>query len=101
LFDIHRDFEKGPYKNLRKTRNALTHRFINIKASPKPETYENMTEELLLDRTLELSRIVRSAIIYLLCFVSVEETKKEKKTMGFTKSLKAREVPKRLRKREL
>jgi tetratricopeptide (TPR) repeat protein len=101
LFDIHRDFEKGPYKKLRKTRNALTHRFINIKTSPKPENYENMTEESLLGRTLELSRIVRSAIIYLLCFVSVEETKKEKKTTSFTKSLKAREIPKSLRKREL
>lgn len=100
LFDIHRDFEKGGFcEKLRETRNALTHRFVNIKLSPEIENSENMTEESLLSRTLEIARIVRSAIIYLLCFVNVEETKKEQKTIGPRGSLTAREIPKSLKKR--
>ena len=77
LFDIHRDFQKGrPCEKLRNTRNALTHRFVNIKIGLKVENDENMTESTLLNRTIELAQIVRSAIIYLLCFVNIEETKK-------------------------
>lgn len=30
LFDIHRNFENGPYEKLKNTRHALTHRFVNI-----------------------------------------------------------------------
>ena len=100
LFDIHRDFQKGgPYEKLRNTRNALTHRFVNIKIYPKIETDENMTEDTLFNRTIELAQIVRSAIIYLLCFVNIEETKKEQKTIGPTGSLIAKEIPKSYKKR--
>ena len=38
LFDIHRDFDNGPYEKLRQTRNALTHRFVNIKTIQKSKT---------------------------------------------------------------
>lgn len=82
LFDIHRDFENGPYEKLKNTRHALTHRFVNIRSFQEKEDEENMTEEILVRQTLELARIVRSAIIYLLHFVYVRETKKEAKTKG-------------------
>ena len=100
LFDIHRDFQKGrPSEKLRNTRNALTHRFVNIKISPKVENDENMKEGTLFNRTIELAQIVRSAIIYLLCFVNIEEIKKAQKTKDPIGSLTAREIPKNYKKR--
>jgi len=78
LFDIHRSSKKnGPHESLQEIRNALTHRFVNIRMFPESEDEENMTEETLVKHTLELARIVRNAIIYLLYFVYVEESKKE------------------------
>ena len=77
LFDIHRDFENGPYKELRLIRNALTHRFVTVRKSQEVENWENMTEETLVRHTLDLSRVVRNAILYLLHFVYLEEDKKE------------------------
>lgn len=93
LFDIHKDFELGPYDRLRKIRNALTHRFINIRMFQDPEDEENMAEDTFLECTLELAQIVRNAILYLLHFVYSEETKKEKKTEGILPSLFAQELP--------
>ncbi len=79
LFDIHRGFRRdGPYERLQDTRNALTHRFVNIRTSQEFEDKKNITEGTLVKRTLELARIVRSAIIYLLYFVDFEERKKER-----------------------
>ena len=81
LFDIHKEFEKdGPYEKLRNTRNALTHRFVNIRMFQEDE--EDMTEDTFIEQTLELARIVRNAIIYLLQFVNIEENRKEAKTEG-------------------
>lgn len=83
LFDIHKDLESGPYKKLRNTRNALTHRFINVRASEEKEDKENIKEETLLKQTLKLALMVRNSIIYLLHFVYQEERKKEmSKTEG-------------------
>ncbi|MBM4241919.1 MAG: tetratricopeptide repeat protein [Euryarchaeota archaeon] len=79
LFDIHWDFEEGgPYNNLRMTRNALTHRFVKVKMFCNDENNEEMTEDNLVERTLELARIVRNAILYLMYFVNEMETKKHK-----------------------
>ena len=78
LFDIHQDFENGPYKTLKETRNALTHRFVSVRMIQKIENAENMTEDTLLKQTIELARIVKNAIIYLLYFVYWEEKKKVK-----------------------
>lgn len=79
LFDIHRGFRKdGPYEKLHNTRNALTHRFVNVRMLQELEDEENMSEETLIKHALELARIVRSAIIYLLYFVYAEESKKER-----------------------
>lgn len=77
LFDIHWDFEKdGPYDELRRTRNALTHRFVNIKMICNEETNEVMSKESFLKRTLKLAGIVRNAIFYLMYFVYEIENKK-------------------------
>jgi len=97
LFDIYRDFENGPYKKLREIRHALTHRFVNVRMFRKLENEENMTEDTLVRRTLELARIVRSAIIYLLYFVYVEESKKEAKIKGTLAPIFAQELPDDLR----
>jgi len=99
LFDIHRDFENGPYKKLREIRHALTHRFVNIRMFQELEDEKNMTEETFVRRTLELARIVRSAIIYLLYFVYDEEKKKEAKTKGILVPILAQELPDDLKSR--
>lgn len=79
LFDIHRGFRKdGPYEKLQETRNALTHRFVAVKMLQELEDEGNMSEDTLVRRTIELAKIVRSAIIYLLYFVHAEESKKER-----------------------
>ncbi|MCD6333878.1 MAG: hypothetical protein J7M27_00910, partial [Candidatus Latescibacteria bacterium] len=97
LFDMHKDFGKGQYKKLRNTRDALTHRFINIRMFQKLEDEENMTEDTLVGQTLELAKIVRSAIIYLLYFVCVEERKKEEKSKGILLPMFAQELPDNLK----
>jgi tetratricopeptide (TPR) repeat protein len=83
IFDIHRDLEKGGQcYNLRKTRNALTHRFIKVRMLKRSEDAENMTEDMLVNSTLKLAKIVRNSIIYLLQFIDIEETKKVKNSKG-------------------
>ena len=77
LFDMNKDFgKKGHHEELRNTRNALTHRFVNIRRFQEREDEQNMREETLLKQTLDLGRLVRNAIIYLLYFVDAEERKK-------------------------
>jgi len=97
LFDIYRDFENGPYEKLRNTRNALTHRFVNIRLLQELEDDENMTGNTLTERALELARIVRSSIIYLLHFVYVEETRKEARTKRIALPRFAHDLPDNLK----
>jgi len=101
LFDLHRDFESGPYCNLRKTRNALTHRFIHIKVFQGQEDAENMLENTFFNLTLELAQLVRNAIMYLLHFVYIEEKKKEIKLNKKLPSLEALELPDELKNPDL
>ena len=78
IYDIHQEFEKnGRYYKLRATRNALTHRFVNIRIKQKKQDEKNMDEDTLLKQTIDLAKIVRNSIIYLMQFVYVGETKKE------------------------
>lgn len=79
LYEIHKEIEKGRYETLRKTRNALTHRFVNIYAVPSTEDEENMSIDTFINHTVELAKIVRSSIIYLLNFVHLEESKLKEK----------------------
>lgn len=93
LFNLHRDFEDGPNKKLRITRDALTHRFISIRMIQQQQEEEDMTEDELVRRILELARAVRNAVIYLLHFVYVEETKKKARIEGPLLRLFAQDVP--------
>ncbi len=94
LFDISQDFEEsGLYYKLRLTRNALTHRIVNVRRTQKTEDEENMTEDTLVSRTIQLARIVRSSIIYLLYFVYIEEVKKKSRVKGTLVSKLAKEIP--------
>ncbi len=97
LFDIHRDLDYGMYKHLKGTRNALTHRFVNVKNVPKFEDDKNMTEETLINRTLDLAKIVRNSIIYLLHFVYLEEKKKNIKTLKPTLPIPVHAIPDKMK----
>lgn len=79
IYDIFQEFENGRYNRLRKTRHALTHRFVNIRLMQEKEDEENMREDTLLVQTIELARIVRNVIIYLTNFVYLGEKAKEEK----------------------
>lgn len=98
LFDISQDFESGLYCKLRLTRNALTHRIVNVRRFQKIEDEENMTEDTLVSRTIQLAKIVRSSIIYLLYFVYIEEVKKKARVKGTLVSKLAKEIPDDLKK---
>ena len=78
LYDLHKELESGNLKNIRLIRNALTHRFIDVKILLIEENSEAMDEERLFNQTLELAKLVRNAIIYLLSFVDQEENKRER-----------------------
>lgn len=78
LFKIHKDLEEEN-RILKDIRNGITHRFIQVRMFCDAENDKIMTEETLVEHTLELARIVRNAIMYLLQFVNEEETKKNEK----------------------
>ena len=92
LFSLHQDFEDGEFKNLRLTRDALTHRFVNVKLFHDKEDIENMSESSLISLTFELARATRNAILYLLQFVHTEEVKKERESTEFVPTLYAQEI---------
>ena len=94
---MHQDFEDGEFKDLRLTRDALTHRFVNVKLFHDTEDIENMSESSLVGVTLELARATRNAILYLLQFVHTEESKKERESTGFIPILYAQEIPDELK----
>jgi tetratricopeptide (TPR) repeat protein len=80
LFNIHKDLDYGAYRTLKDTRNSLTHRFVKIKVNPVVDSDRVMSEETLTKQTLDLTKLVRNCIIYLLQFVQIEELKKPKKS---------------------
>lgn len=96
LFNLHRDLE-GRYVKLKRTRNALTHRFVNVRHQVKSEDPNNMTEDTLVNQTLELAGLVRNAIIYLTYFVYVEEMRKKSKAEGFLPPIYAQAVPDKIK----
>jgi hypothetical protein len=93
LFSMHQDFEDGEFKNLKLTRHALTHRFLNVKLFHETEDAENMSENSLVATTMELARAARNAVLYLLQFVYTEEAKEERKSTGYIPILYAQEIP--------
>jgi hypothetical protein len=89
LYDISQDFGKdGRYEHLAKIRNYLEHKYLKVVLinSPLPsilndETNKDelsITETELFQETTKLFQIVRSALIYLIHLVWIEERKKEK-----------------------
>lgn len=97
IFDLHRDLDVGTHKQLTQIRNQLTHRFINVRMLQGSEDAEKMTEDVLVSRTLELTKLVRNAILYLLQFVYIEESKKQAETEGFVPTMFAQELPDNLK----
>ena len=85
LYDIFLDFKKGYYQKIKNIRNALTHRRLVIYDSAltdwdKKDNSTNIGYETMLNETINLFRMVKSAIIYLINFVEVEEQKKREKS---------------------
>ena len=78
LYNIHKDLDYGTYRTLKDTRNGLTHRFVKIKTETDIESDRIMSEETLKKQTINLAKVVRNSIIYLLQFINVEEMKKAK-----------------------
>jgi tetratricopeptide (TPR) repeat protein len=98
IFDIYQELEDGRYKKLRTIRNALTHRFFNVKPFSDDEDDENMPEEIFINHTIELAKIVRSSLIYLMNFVYIEEKKRERGLNGKYLKIPAYEFPDELKK---
>lgn len=83
LYNISRDLAPGGYLNhLRDIRNFLTHRYLVphverlhwLEAADGPEYHLGYRD--LLDRTIQLMQLVRSATIYLIAFIDQEERSK-------------------------
>lgn len=74
LLDINEDLRWGKENELTEPRNALTHRFLKVKLFSISE--EGIDERGLYEKTLELAKIVRNSIIYLMRVVDYEESKK-------------------------
>ena len=75
LLDINEDLRWGKENELTEPRNALTHRFLKVKLFSINEG--DIDERDLYEKTLELAKIVRNAIIYLMRVVDYEESKKK------------------------
>ena len=77
LFDINEDILYGDEKKFNKIRNTLTHRVLKIKSFVVDEEKDVLTEEEFVNETINLARMVRNAIIYLMAMVDIEESKKD------------------------
>lgn len=86
LYDIYQDFKSGRYKEIQDIRNALTHRKLVIfdstfGARSKKDGGFNIGYDAMLNSTIEIMQLTKSAIIYLINFVNSEENKKRKKEL--------------------
>ena len=78
LYDIYLELDdKNDKKYLRDTRNALTHRYLRITHDKQGE--DEKTPEELKNETIELSIIVKNAIIYLMSLIKINEEYKADK----------------------
>jgi len=82
LYDIYCDFKSKYYAEIKKIRNASTHRRLVIFDSTFSKTIKNdgnynISLETMLHETISLLRLTKSAIIYLINFVNMEENKKK------------------------
>ncbi len=86
LFDIYRDFNNGYFKGFRDIRNAIIHRYYEIKDESfngELNTHKNVKfEGEILKLSIDLFQLVKASIIYLVNLVNTEERKKLKKFKG-------------------
>ena len=101
LFDLYRDFDVGHRKHLRLMRHALTHRFMSIREYNWRQDEEGMDEPALLERTLELARLVRNAVVYSLYFIDLEERRRHSTSHELTAPLLATDLPDNLKRSRL
>ena len=80
LYDIFLDFQENAvtgeahYQELKKMRNALTHRRLSVTSNPASGTEEDeITPEALDDATRRVLFLARCAIMYLILFVNGRE----------------------------
>lgn len=83
LYDIYQDFKSGHYEKIRNIRNASIHRKLVIFDSMlidrnNRDDKHNIEYETMLKETIDLLKLTKSAIIYLINFVNIEENKKRK-----------------------
>lgn len=87
LYDIFLDFKSGYYKRIQEIRNASVHERLVIYDSvltnwdSKEDKY-NIGYETMLFQTINLLHLVKSAVIYLINFVQLEENKRKKDSIG-------------------
>jgi tetratricopeptide (TPR) repeat protein len=78
LFSLALDFKpNSPFNNLQTIRNRITHSFLNVamdfSLSKEPESYE-ISEELLIEHIHSLFVVVKSAIIYTIIAIRLDNT---------------------------
>jgi len=81
LYDIHKDFQNGYYQTLKEIRHALTHRQLTIfelgiEGMQQDGDLLSISDDEMLRQTIQLMRLVKAAIIYLINTVTIEEKKK-------------------------
>lgn len=70
LYDLNFDLSRSDYyKQLRMMRNRLIHRFIYVRDYCKNPSADEMDKRVLEDRTIELAKLVRNAVAYLMFFL--------------------------------
>lgn len=82
LYDIYRDFRSEENQRIKDIRNALTHRRLVIYDSELTDwdsklDKHNIGYNTMLTETIQLMKLVKASIIYLVNFVNVEESKKK------------------------
>jgi hypothetical protein len=79
MYSIHWDLFNGPYTFITGIRHSLTHKFLNVVLiENNPILKDEITLDSLYEVTMILAKIVRSVIIYLIFFMTIEEKKKLK-----------------------
>ena len=86
LLDIYKDFDNGHCRKIKSLRHALIHRKMVIYKWTDDFDEDkdfNISYETMLEETIHLLRLSKSAIIYLINFVNMEEDKKRKNSKVF------------------
>lgn len=78
LVDIQKDLQSDRYRRIRELRDLMTHEYLSIghvrtSGGPSNRDARFTTSAELLEQTIKLLQMVRSAIIYLMSFVNARE----------------------------